>query len=102
MPWTDTITPEFDDTELKNLIATERGRIDNFISTLSSTIDAKNRELYADGDWVREIFGNVQDPGSVAAAYRKEIDDYLSMFDVWEYIDPEHPELGRKARIVEL
>jgi hypothetical protein len=38
----------------------------------------------------------------VAAAYRKEIDDYLSMFDVWEYIDPEHPELGRKARIVEL
>lgn len=102
VPWTDTITPEFDDTELKNLIATERGRIDNFISSLSATVDAKNRELYADGDWVREIFGNVQDPGSVAAAYRKEIDDYLSMFDVWEYIDPEHPELGRKARIVEL
>lgn len=102
VPWTDTITPDFDDTELKNLIATERGRIDNFISNLSATIDAKNRELYADGDWVREIFGNAQDPGSVAAAYRKEIDDYLSLFDVWEYIDPEHPELGRKARIVEL
>lgn len=102
VPWSDTITPDFDDTELKNLIATERGRIDNFISNLSATIDAKNRELYADGDWVREIFGNAQDPGSVAAAYRKEIDDYLSLFDVWEYIDPEHPELGRKARIVEL
>ena len=102
VPWTDTITPVFDDTELKSLIATERGRIDNFISTLSATIDAKNRELYADGDWVREIFGNAQDPGSVAAAYRKEIDDYLQEFDVWEYIDPEHPELGRKARIVEL
>lgn len=102
VPWTDTITPVFDDTQLKNLIATERGRIDNFISTLSATIDAKNRELYADGDWVREIFGNAQDPGSVAAAYRKEIDDYLQEFDVWEYIDPEHPELGRKARIVEL
>ena len=102
VPWTDTITPVFDDTQLKTLIATERGRIDNFISTLSDTIDAKNRQLYADGDWVREIFGSVQDPGSVAAAYRKEIDNYLQEFDVWEYIDPEHPELGRKARIVEL
>ena len=43
VPWTDTVTPVFDDTELKQLVATERGRIDAFISNLGTIVDQKNR-----------------------------------------------------------
>ena len=102
VPWSDTITPAFDDSQLRQTINDERERVDALIQNIGNIVDQKNRQLYADGDWIREIFGNVQDPGSMAAAQRKELDDYLQAFDVWEYIDPEHPELGRRARISEL
>lgn len=102
VPWTDTITPEFDDSELISLINAEKARVTNLINTIGDTVDAKNRQLYADGDWVREIFGNQQTPGTVANAYRTEMDQYLKEFDVWEYIDPEHPELGKRSKINEL
>jgi hypothetical protein len=65
VPWSDTITPDYDDSAVKALIATERNRIDNFISTLSSTIDAKNRELLADAQWVQEVFGVPKAEGTI-------------------------------------
>lgn len=99
VPWTDTITPDFDDTELKNLIATERSRIDNFISTLSTTIDAKNRQLFADTQWVEEVFGIPQAEGSIWQKFENEIDHYLNEYMVWDWVDPEDHTKGRTAKI---
>lgn len=99
VPWTDTITPDFDDTELKNLIATERSRIDNFISTLSDTIDAKNRQLFADTQWVEEVFGIPQAEGSIWQKFENEIDHYLNEYMVWDWVDPNDHTKGRTAKI---
>lgn len=99
VPWTDTITPEFDDTELKNTIATERSRIDNFISTLSDTIDAKNRQLFADTQWVEEVFGIPQAEGSIWQKFENEIDHYLNEYMVWDWVDPNDHTKGRTAKI---
>ena len=99
VPWTDTITPDFDDTDLKNLIATERSRIDNFISTLSDTIDAKNRQLFADSQWVEEVFGIPQAEGSIWQNFENEIDHYLNEYMVWDWVDPNDHTKGRTAKI---
>lgn len=99
VPWTDTITPDFDDTNLKNLIATERSRIDNFISTLSDTIDAKNRQLFADTQWVEEVFGIPQAEGSIWQKFENEIDHYLNEYMVWDWVDPNDHTKGRTAKI---
>ena len=58
--------------------------------------------MYADSQWVSDVFGNGLEPGTMAWAFRNEVDGYLNSYSVWEYIDPEHPELGRKARISEI
>lgn len=77
VPWTDTITPAFDDSELRNLIQNERGRIDNVIQNINTMVDQKNRQLYSDSEWVREIFGNAESPGTFAALFRSNLDEYL-------------------------
>lgn len=102
VPWTDTVTPEFDDTELKSLVSVERNRINNFISTLGDTIDAKNRELYADTAWVNEVFGNPDLQGTVAHAYRTAVDNYLMGYAVWDWVDPNDHTKGRVAKISEM
>lgn len=102
VPWTDTVTPVFDDTEIKSLISVERNRINNFISTLGDTIDAKNRELYADTAWVNEVFGNPDLQGTVAHAYRTAVDNYLMGYAVWDWVDPNDHTKGRVARISEM
>ena len=99
VPWSDTITPDYDDSAVKALIATERSRIDNFISTLSSTIDAKNRELLADAQWVQEVFGVPQAEGTIWQQFENEIDHYLNEYMVWDWVNPNDHTQGRIAKI---
>ena len=99
VPWSDTITPDYDDSAVKELIATERNRIDNFVATLSATIDAKNRELYADAQWVNEVFGDPAAQGTVAHAFRNEVDNYLNQYSIWDWVDPNDHSQGRTAKI---
>lgn len=102
VPWTDTITPVFDDSQLRETVNTERERIDALIQNIGNIVDQKNRQLYADSQWVNDVFGNGEEPGTIAWAYRNQIDGLLNAYNVWEYIDPDHPELGRRARISEI
>ena len=102
VPWSDTITPAFDDSQIRQTVNTERERIDALIHNIGDIVDQKNRQLYADSQWVNDVFGNGEEPGTIAWAYRNQIDGYLNSYNVWEYVDPNHPELGKKARISEI
>lgn len=54
VPWTDTITPEYDDSELRTLISNQRSRIDAYIQNLNTAIKERTEQLLDDAQWVED------------------------------------------------
>lgn len=102
VPWTDTITPVFDDNGLVQLINTQRDRIDSFIDNMSQSIEEKTQQLFQDSDWIMDMYGDIADPDTMAGIIRQDLEQQLEQFDVWEWVDPNDHSKGKKSTIDEL
>lgn len=60
VPWTDTVTPVYDDTNLQDAIATERNRVTGIINGLEEDIQDKIEYLFGDTTWIRNNIGEIQ------------------------------------------
>lgn len=60
VPWTDTVTPAYDDTNLQDAIATERNRVTGIINGLEEDIQDKIEYLFGDTTWIRNNIGEIQ------------------------------------------
>jgi hypothetical protein len=59
VPWTDTVTPVYDDTNLQDAIATERNRVTGIINGLEEDIQDKIEYLFGDTTWIRNNIGEI-------------------------------------------
>jgi hypothetical protein len=55
--------------------------------------------LFADTQWVEEVFGIPQAEGSIWQKFENEIDHYLNEYMVWDWVDPNDHTKGRTAKI---
>lgn len=98
VPWTDTITPEYDDSALRGDIATERQRIDTFIQNLSTAIQEKVEDLLEDAQWVEE---NLTE-GQVGGQSTDTTEELLRTYGVWNWVDPNDHSKGKTYNITKL
>ncbi len=91
VPWTDTITPEYDDSELRTLIQSQRTRIDNYINNLTTVIQQKTEQLLDDAEWVT----NNLESGETGRQIIDDVDRYMRQYGVWEWVDPNDESKGR-------
>jgi hypothetical protein len=54
VPWTDTITPQFDDTALQEAINAQKNRIDGYINNLADNVQDLTESLLVDTQWVTD------------------------------------------------
>lgn len=99
VPWTDTITPEYDDSALRELIQSQRTRIDNYISNLTTVIQQKTEQLLDDAEWVT----NNLEQGETGRQILDDVDRYMRQYGVWEPVDENDPSKGRviKTSVIE-
>lgn len=93
VPWTDTITPEYDDSALRGDIATEIQRIDTFIQNLDASIQEKVEDLLEDAQWVEE---NLTE-GQVGGQSTDTTEELLRMYGVWNWVDPNDHSKGKQT-----
>ena len=91
VPWTDTITPDYDDSELRTMIQNQRTRIDNYINNLTTVIQEKTEQLLDDAEWVT----NNLESGETGRQIIDDVDRYMSQYGVWEWVDPNDESKGR-------
>jgi hypothetical protein len=91
VPWTDTITPQYDDSELRTLIQSQRTRIDNYINNLTTVIQQKTEQLLDDAEWVT----NNLESGETGRQIIDDVDRYMRQYGVWEWVDPNDESKGR-------
>lgn len=98
VPWTDTITPEYDDSALRGDIATERQRIDTFIQNLDASIQEKVEDLLDDAQWVEENFTE----GQVGGQSTNTTEELLKTYGVWNWKDSNDHSKGKDYNITKL
>lgn len=95
MPWTDTVTPSFDDTELQQAIDAQRFRIDNYINNLVQTVQDCTETLLTDAQWVTENLA----AGETGRQINDNIDEYFrQQYGVWDWKDPNDHSKGKIVR----
>ena len=81
VPWTDTITPVFDDSQLIQLINQQRQRIDDYITQQTQLISERTLTLFNDTLWVTNNLQQGQ-----FGHWIKETDiEYMRQYGVWDY-----------------
>lgn len=91
VPWTDTVTPMFDDSELREAIDAQRQRIDNYISDLTDYVQDLTEALLIDGQWVTDNLAE----GEVGRQLKDWTDQYMQQYGVWEWKDENDHSQGR-------
>lgn len=81
VPWTDTITPAFDDSELIRLINEQRQRIDQYITQQTQLISERTLTLFNDTLWVTN---NLQQ-GEFGHWVKESEIEYMRQYGVWDY-----------------
>lgn len=93
VPWTDTITPEYNDTELRTLISDQSTRIDSYIQNLNIAIKERTEQLFNDAQWVED---NILDEGVVGRNINDNIDEMLRIqYGVWNWVDDNDHSKGK-------
>jgi hypothetical protein len=98
VPWTDTITPVFDDSELRNAINVEKGRIDAFTRNLSTAVQEKVENLLDDAQWVED---NLTE-GEFGGQSIDTTEELLKTYGVWNWKDPNDHSQGKTYNITKL
>lgn len=83
VPWTDTITPQYDDTALRNLISEQGTRIDGYIQNLNTAIKERTEQLLDDAQWVATNVAS----GEVYNQYLDKTDEWGHQMGVWNWKD---------------
>ena len=91
VPWTDTITPVFDDSELQEAIDAQRQRIDNYISDLTDYVQDLTEALLVDAQWVTDNLAE----GEIGRQLKDWTDQYMQQYGVWEWKDENDHSKGR-------
>ena len=91
VPWTDTITPVFDDSELQEAIDAQRQRIDNYISDLTDYVQDLTEALLVDAQWVTDNLAE----GEIGRQLKDWTDQYMQQYGVWEWKDENDHSQGR-------
>lgn len=91
VPWTDTITPAFDDSELQEAIDAQRQRIDNYISDLTDYVQDLTEALLVDAQWVTDNLAE----GEIGRQLKDWTDQYMQQYGVWEWKDENDHSQGR-------
>ena len=99
VPWTDTITPQFDDTALQEAINAQKNRIDGYINNLADNVQDLTESLLVDTQWVTD---NLYE-GEVGRQIKDWTDQYMQQYGVWEWVDPNDESKGRiiKTSVIE-
>lgn len=98
VPWTDTITPVFDDSELRNAINVEKGRIDAFTRNLATAVQEKVENLLDDAQWVED---NLME-GEFGGQSTDTTEELLKTYGVWNWKDPNDHSQGKTYNITKL
>lgn len=98
VPWTDTITPEYDDSAIQRDIASERQRIDTLIQNLDASIKEKVEDLLEDAQWVED---NLTE-GQVGGQSTDTVEELLKTYGVWNWVDPNDHSKGKTYNITKL
>ena len=95
VPWTDTVTPAFDDSALQSEIDSQRNRIDNYINNLLDTVQDCTEALLDDAQWVLDNLAE----GETGRQINDNIDEYFrQQYGVWDWVDPNDHSQGKVVR----
>lgn len=78
--------PSYDDTDVKNLINTEKNRITTLLDELNNKIQTKMENLLADATWVQQHFPEGQVGGSSNFG-QNDVKEYLQTLGIWTTSD---------------
>ena len=91
VPWTDTVTAQYDDSALQAEINAQRNRIDNYISDLTDYVQDLTEALLVDAQWVTDNLAE----GEIGRQIKDWTDLYMRQYGVWEWKDENDHSKGR-------
>lgn len=95
VPWTDTVTPAFDDSELQALIDRQRARIDSYVNDVMQTVQECTETLLQDTQWVTDNLAE----GEVGRQINNNLDEYMRIqYGVWDWVDDNDHSQGKVVR----
>lgn len=100
VPWTDTVTPVYDDTELQGLIDRQRARIDSYVNDLVQTVQECTETLLRDTQWVTDNLA----AGETGRQINDNINEFMRIqYGVWGWIDDNDHSQGKfiKTSVIE-